>query len=104
MLFNPLPSNFRPYDGTRLSRGRPRADVALFNESQSRIVITFAPRHASEILDFLKSRSVPHTRLGEVTKDPTLTIEAVGKTFAWPLEKLRTPFEKTLPLLMSWKK
>jgi phosphoribosylformylglycinamidine synthase len=81
-----------------------RADIALFNESQSRIVITFAPRHASEILDFLKSRSVPHTRLGEVTKDPTLTIEATGKTFAWPLEKLRTPFEKTIPSLMSWEK
>jgi phosphoribosylformylglycinamidine synthase len=79
-----------------------RADVALFNESQSRIVITFAPRHASEILDFLKSRSVPHTRLGEVTKASTLTIQAAGKTFAWPLEKLRTPFEKTIPSLMSW--
>jgi len=84
MLFNPLPSNFRPYDSTRLSRGRPRADVALFNESQSRIV--------------------PYTRLGEVTKDPTLTIEATGKTFAWPLEKLRTPLEKTIPSLMSWEK
>ena len=81
-----------------------RADVALFNESQSRIVITFAPRHASEILDFLKSRSVPNTRLGEVIKAPTLTIEATGKTFAWPLEKLRTPFEKTIPSLMSWEK
>ena len=104
MLFNPLPSNFRPYDGTRLSRGRPRADVALFNESQSRIVITFAPHHASEILDFLKYRSIPHTRLGEVTNDPTLTIEATSKTFAWPLEKLRTPFEKTIPSLMSWEK
>jgi phosphoribosylformylglycinamidine synthase len=85
-----------------LSRGRPIADVALFKESQSRIVITFAPRHASEILDFLKSRSVPHTRLGEVTKDPALTIEATRKTFAWPVEKLRTPFEKTIPSLMSW--
>jgi phosphoribosylformylglycinamidine (FGAM) synthase-like enzyme len=65
-----------------LSRGRPLADVALFNQSQSRSVITFAPRHASEILDFLNSRSVPHTRLGEVTKSPTLTIETTGKTFA----------------------
>jgi phosphoribosylformylglycinamidine (FGAM) synthase-like enzyme len=86
-----------------LSRGRTHADIALFNESQSRIVITFAP-HASEILDFLKSQSIPHTRLGEVAKDPTLTIEAAGKTFAWPLEKLRTPFEKTIPSLMSWEK
>jgi phosphoribosylformylglycinamidine (FGAM) synthase-like enzyme len=87
-----------------LSRGRTRADIVLFNESQSRIVMTFAPRHASEILDFLKSRSIPHTRLGEVTQAPTLTIEATGKTFAWPLEKLRTPFEKTISSLMSWAK
>jgi len=69
---------------------------------RSRIVITFAPRHASEILDFLNAKGVPNTRLGEVTKDPTLTIEATGKTFAWPVDKLRTPFEKTIPSLMSW--
>ena len=79
MLFNPLPSNFRPYDGTRLSRGRTRADIALFNESQSRIVMNFAPRHASEILDLLKSRSIPHTHLGDLLKDLTLTIEATDK-------------------------
>ena len=101
MLSNPHLSNLRPSDGTRLSRGRTRADIALFNESQPHVVITFAPRHASEILDFLKSRSVPHTRRGEVVKDPTLTIESTGKTFAWPLENLRTPFEKTIPLLME---
>jgi hypothetical protein len=62
-----------------------------------RVVITFAP-HASEILDFLKSQSIPHTRLGEVTKDPTLTIEAAGKTFAWPVAKLRAPIRKNHPL------
>lgn len=104
MLFNPHLSNLRPSDGTRLTRGRARADVALFNESQSRIVITFAPRHASEILDFLKSRSIPHSRLGTVVAAQNLTIEATGKTFAWPLERLRTPFEKTIPSLMSWEK
>jgi phosphoribosylformylglycinamidine synthase subunit PurL len=79
-----------------------RADVALFNESQSRIVITVTPENAAKAEDFLKSKNIPHSRLGEVVKDPTLTIEATGKIFAWPLEKLRTPFEKTIPSLMNW--
>jgi phosphoribosylformylglycinamidine synthase len=79
-----------------------RADVALFNESQSRIVITVSPENAAKAEDFLKSKSVPHQRLGEVTATQNLAIQAAGKTFTWPVEKLRTPFEKTIPSLMSW--
>jgi phosphoribosylformylglycinamidine synthase len=79
-----------------------RADVALFNESQSRIVITVSPENAAKAEDFLKSKSVPHQRLGEVTSTQNLAIQAAGKTFTWPVEKLRTPFEKTIPSLMSW--
>ena len=81
-----------------------RADVALFNESQSRIVISVSPENAAKAEDFLKSRKVPYSRLGTVTADPSLSIQAAGKPFTWPLEKLRTPFEKTIPSLMSWEK
>ncbi len=97
MLFPPLPSNLRPSSGTRLSRGRYLADVALFNESQYRIVITFAPHHTSEILDFLKSKSVPNTRLGEVTKDPALAIEATGKNLRLATGKTPHPIRKNHP-------
>ena len=79
-----------------------RADIALFNESQSRIVITVSPENAAKAEDFLKSKSVPHQRLGEVVSEPNLKITATGKTFTWPVEKLRTPFESTIPSLMSW--
>ena len=96
--------NLRPSDSTCLSRGRTRADIALFNESQSRIVITVSPENAAKAEHFLKSKSVPHPRLGSVTADQKLTITAAGKPFTWPLEKLRTPFEKTIPSLMSWEK
>ena len=104
MLFSPLPSTLRRYDGTRLSRSGTRADVALFNESQSRIVITFAPRHASEILDFLKSRSAPQSRPGTVTADQTLKITAANTPCEWPLENLRTAHEGIIPSLMAWEK
>ena len=81
-----------------------RADVALFNESQSRIVITVTPKNAAQAEEFLKSKSIPHSRLGTVVADQELTIQAAGKPYVWPLEKLRTPFEKTIPSLMSWEK
>ncbi|MEN9469572.1 MAG: hypothetical protein RL630_1305 [Verrucomicrobiota bacterium] len=82
----------------------PRADVALFNESQSRIVITVSPENAAKAEDFLKSKSVPHQRLGEVTNTQNLAIQAAGRPYSWPLETLRTPFESTIPSLMSWEK
>ena len=82
----------------------PRADIALFNESQSRIVITITPENAAKAEDFLKSKNISHSRLGTVVADQTLTIQTTGKPYAWPLEKLRTPFEKTIPSLMSSEK
>jgi phosphoribosylformylglycinamidine synthase len=88
--------------GARTEIPGTRADVALFNESQSRIVITVSPENAAKAEDFLKSKSVPHQRLGEVTATQNLAIQAAGQTFTWPVEKLRTPFEKTIPALMSW--
>jgi len=104
MLFNPSPSTLRPPVGTRLSRGGPRTDIALFNESQSRIVITVAPENATQAEQFLKSKSIPHSRLGTVTAAPTLKITAANTPCQWPLETLRTAHEGTIPSLMSWEK
>jgi phosphoribosylformylglycinamidine synthase subunit PurL len=81
-----------------------RADIALFNESQSRIVISVSPENATKAEDFLKSKNIPHSRLGTVVADQTLTIQAAGKPFIWPLETLRTAHEATIPSLMSWEK
>jgi phosphoribosylformylglycinamidine synthase len=81
-----------------------RADVALFNESQSRIVITVSPENAAKAEEFLKSQSIPHSRLGTVTGDQKLAITAAGKPFAWPLETLRAAHEGTIPSLMAWEK
>ena len=81
-----------------------RADVVLFNESQSRIVITVSLENAVRAEEFLKSKSIPHSRVGTVVSDQTLTIQAAGKPYAWPLETLRAAHEGTIPSLMSWEK
>jgi phosphoribosylformylglycinamidine synthase len=85
-----------------LSRGRTRADIALFNESQSRIVITVTPENAAQAEEFLKSKSIPHSRLGTVVTVPTLKITAANTPCEWPLETLRTAHEGTIPTLMAW--
>jgi len=85
-----------------LSRGRPRADIALFNESQSRIVITVTPENAPQAEEFLKSKSIPHTRLGTVVAELRLKITAANTPCEWPLETLRAAHEGTIPSLMAW--
>ena len=79
-----------------------RADVALFNESQSRIVITVTPKNAAQAEEFLKSQSVPHSCLGTVIADQSLKITAANTPCEWPLETLRTAHEGTIPALMAW--
>ncbi|MBU6181608.1 MAG: phosphoribosylformylglycinamidine synthase subunit PurL [Verrucomicrobia bacterium] len=81
-----------------------RADIALFNESQSRIVISLSPENAAKAEEFLNSKKIPRSRLGTVVADQKLTITTAGKPFSWPLETLRTAHEATIPTLMSWEK
>jgi phosphoribosylformylglycinamidine synthase len=81
-----------------------RADVALFNESQSRIVITVSPENAAQAEEFLKSKNLPHSRLGTVVADQSLKITTAKTSCEWPLETLRTAHEGTIPSLMSWEK
>jgi phosphoribosylformylglycinamidine synthase II len=59
----------------------------LFNESQSRIVISCAPGNAEKVLSMLSSQNVPHQRLGEVAAK-TLSIKASGAELSWPVETI----------------
>ena len=62
------------------SRG---AAAVLFNESQSRIVISCSPDDEEKILALLKSKNIPHRKLGEVARD-TLKINE----FSWPIQEI----------------
>jgi phosphoribosylformylglycinamidine synthase len=65
------------------------SDVAtvLFNESQSRIVISVAPENLDNTMSMLRKRTVPFRHLGKVGGDE-LRIQVSEETFAWPIADL----------------
>ena len=67
----------------------------LFNESQSRIVISCAANNAEKVVSMLQAKNVPHRRLGEVTIE-TLSIKASGSELAWPIETLYDDWFNTI--------
>jgi phosphoribosylformylglycinamidine synthase subunit PurL len=50
----------------QINAGATRADQLLFNEAQSRIIISVSPENADAALDRLKSAGVPHLHIGAV--------------------------------------
>jgi phosphoribosylformylglycinamidine synthase subunit PurL len=63
------------------------AATVLFNESQSRIVISCAPDEAEKIVAMLGSKSVPHQKLGHVVSK-MLSIKLPDVELSWPVEAL----------------
>src|SRR5438309_964885 len=59
----------------------------LFNESQSRIVISVTPENLEKTISILQKGDVPHQRLGAVTGDE-LHIRANTENFRWPITDL----------------
>ncbi|HEY2139189.1 MAG TPA: AIR synthase-related protein, partial [Chthoniobacterales bacterium] len=59
----------------------------LFNESQSRIVISCEPANADQVYTHLENRSVPCLQLGKVGVDQ-LRISANGVEARWPIETI----------------
>jgi len=57
-------------------------EAALFNESQSRIVISVAPTNLRRAMSILRERGVPFKELGKVRGDE-LRIQVNDETFRW---------------------
>ena len=70
-----------------LKAGDTPAATVLFNESQSRIIISVAPKNLDKAESILRERAVPFQRLGKVEGDQ-LRIQVEGKKFAWPVADL----------------
>ena len=63
------------------------AATALFNELQSRIIISVAPENLDKAESILRERAVPFQQLGKVEGDQ-LRIQVEDKKFAWPVADL----------------
>ena len=70
-----------------LSGAGKRADQVLFNESQSRIVLSVSATDAATVLMLLELRGVPARRIGTVGGE-SLSITAAGDTLTWPVADL----------------
>jgi phosphoribosylformylglycinamidine synthase II len=64
-----------------------RTDQILFNESQSRIVISVAPENLKRAISILQERQLPHQQLGIVGGDE-LRIRANKEDFRWKVADL----------------
>jgi phosphoribosylformylglycinamidine synthase len=71
----------------QVSAGDLRADALLFNESQSRIVISVAADKADEATTRLRSAGVAHRRLGTVGGD-ALSIRIDDHELSWPVAEI----------------
>ncbi|WP_276356624.1 phosphoribosylformylglycinamidine synthase subunit PurL [Cohnella caldifontis] len=78
-----------------------RPDLALFSESQSRILLSAKPEKAEKLAALLKEQGVPATRLGTVGGD-RLTIKVAGHTaIDAPVEELRREWKEAIPCRMK---
>jgi len=73
--------------GIALNTGDTPAATVLFNESQSRIIISVTPGNLDEAESMLLERAVPFQQLGKVEGDQ-LRIQVDDKKFAWPVAHL----------------
>ena len=63
------------------------AAVALFNEAQSRIIISCDPKNTERVLSELKSKNIRHAQIGSVIADE-LRITVNGENLKWPIAEL----------------
>jgi phosphoribosylformylglycinamidine synthase len=83
--FNPAGSLGAKIDLGAAGSG-PLAQI-LFNESQSRAVISVVEKESEAVLQFAKERGVPAQRLGTVGGD-ALAIAAGGNILRWPIAEI----------------
>lgn len=67
--------------------GAQRLDQLLFNETQSRVVISTVPENAEAVLQLLAQRGLPAHRLGTVGGDQ-LAITAAGESLRWSIKEI----------------
>ena len=86
--------------GATVAIGGTRSDVALFNESQSRIVITVSANNATAVLALCEWRGVPAHRIGTVG-GADLKIAVNATHLAWPLATMHHAWHGSIARAME---
>src|SRR5262249_26111747 len=89
----------------RIAGGTARAGLApavtaLFNESQSRIVISVAPGSLERTLSILRETGVPFHQLGKVGGDH-LRVQVGDEKLAWPISELHDDWWNSIRRLVE---
>lgn len=78
-----------------------RADVLLFSESQSRILLSAAPEQADALQQLIEGKGVPVARIGQVG-GAGLNVSVNGAlVLSRPVEQLKRTWEDVIPCLMK---
>ena len=83
-----------------LSAAETAAATTLFNESQSRIVISIASENLDKTMSILRERGAPFQQLGKVGGDE-LRIKVSDQEFAWPIADLYDDWWNSIQLLVE---
>jgi phosphoribosylformylglycinamidine synthase II len=86
--------------GATVTLGTGRPEVLLFNETQSRIVITTKATNAGAALALLEWRGISARRLGNVCGE-ALKISAGGQEFEWTVAELQQAWAGSIPAVMA---
>ena len=78
--------------------GRP--DILLFNESQSRAIVSVSADEAESVCAEVTALGVPCVRIGSVGGE-TLSISTVSVHCEWPIPLLRETWHDSIGIIMS---
>jgi len=87
--------------GVELTASDLRADIALFSESQSRILLSASPNQADELVQLIAQHGVPVRVIGRVEGED-LVVHANGTAVVnRPVQALKQVWEDVIPCLMK---
>jgi phosphoribosylformylglycinamidine synthase len=93
-------SGTRPWGAEIEISANQRLDVALFNETQSRAVVTVRRENVSGVLMMLEARGVPAQLIGRVT-EKDLVIKHGGQASTWTLADLQKSWSDSFGEIME---
>lgn len=73
-----------------------RPDIILYNETQSRAILTIQAAHQEIVLEYLKEKGIEVSIIGKVISEPELSIQMKTHTLMWQLNQLRDLYENSL--------